>query len=108
MKAAPASNPIVVPTASLGPDGHDQLVAGEIGQEVRAPAARRNLKGWMQTRKIPSVCRGLVFGEVFFGRQNGDFAGDVISLVAGHDCADATFRLRREMLNRILEILEAG
>ncbi len=51
---------------------------------------------------------GIEFGKKFIRRKNGQFAGGVIGLVAGDNRADAAFRLRGEMLNRILKILEAG
>ena len=49
---------------------------------------------------------GLELGEEFVRRQHQKFAGGVVGLVPRDDCANASFRLRGEVLNRVLEILE--
>src|ERR1035437_6956525 len=77
-----------------------------------APAPHR-LKAGLQTEfsnrlldNHYSLSRRLAHGQEFVWRQDGDFAGGVIGLVAGDDCADLALRLRREVLNRVFKILE--
>ena len=51
--------------------------------------------------------RRLSLLQEFVGRQNRNFARDVISVVPRYDSADAAFSFGGAMLDRILEILEA-
>ena len=51
--------------------------------------------------------RRLSLLQEFVGRQNRNFARDVISFVPRYDSADAAFSFGGAMLDRILEILEA-
>jgi uncharacterized protein len=54
----------------------------------------------------PHSAAALNFPKEFLRRENRDFAGRVIGLVARDDGADSAFGFGGEMLNRIFEIFE--